>query len=239
MSAGSGPRIIVALDFAEPDSALAFVRGLDPARCRLKIGKELFTRAGPEMVREMTLAGFDVFLDLKFHDIPNTVGAACAAAAALRVWMLNVHALGGRAMMRAAREQVDAAAHRPLLVAVTLLTSMAQGDLEDLGLAGPPQEAVLRLARLAEGAGMDGVVCSPQEVPLLRAEMPRDFRLVTPGIRPAGIGMDDQVRIATPASAVRSGADYLVIGRPVTRAPDPARTLAAIEREINEATDGP
>ncbi len=235
MTAGSGPRIIVALDFAEPDLALAFVRGLDPARCRLKIGKELFTRAGPALVRETTSAGFDVFLDLKFHDIPNTVGAACAAAAALGVWMVNVHALGGTAMMRAAREQVDAAAHRPLLIAVTLLTSMGPGDLEDLGLAGPPQEAVLRLARLAARAGMDGVVCSPQEVPLLRAEMPRDFRLVTPGIRPAGSGADDQVRIATPAGAVSSGADYLVIGRPITRAPEPARALAAIEQEINEA----
>ncbi len=238
MTAGNGPRIIVALDFAEADAALAFVRGLDPARCRLKIGKELFTRAGPELVRAMASAGFDVFLDLKFHDIPNTVGAACAAAAGLRVWMVNVHALGGAAMMRAARAQVDAAAHKPLLIAVTLLTSMAQGDLEDLGLAGSPPQAVLRLARLAERAGMDGVVCSPQEVPLLRAEMPRDFRLVTPGIRPAGNGADDQVRIATPASAVRSGADYLVIGRPITRASDPVRALAAIEQEINEATGG-
>jgi len=238
MTAGSGPRIIVALDFAEPAAALAFVRGLDPARCRLKIGKELFTRAGPALVREMTSAGFDVFLDLKFHDIPNTVGAACAAAAALEVWMVNVHALGGTAMMRAARAQVDAAAHRPLLIAVTLLTSLGPGDLEDLGLAGPPQEAVLRLARLAARAGMDGVVCSPQEVPLLRAEMPRDFRLVTPGIRPAGSGADDQVRIATPAGAVSSGADYLVIGRPVTRAPDPSRALAAIEQEIMGAAGG-
>lgn len=238
MTAGSGPRIIVALDFAEPAAALAFVRGLDPARCRLKIGKELFTRAGPALVREMTSAGFDVFLDLKFHDIPNTVGAACAAAAALEIWMVNVHALGGTAMMRAARAQVDAAAHRPLLIAVTLLTSLGPGDLEDLGLAGPPQEAVLRLARLAARAGMDGVVCSPQEVPLLRAEMPRDFRLVTPGIRPAGSGADDQVRIATPAGAVSSGADYLVIGRPVTRAPDPSRALAAIEQEIMGAAGG-
>ena len=149
--------------------------------------------------------------------------------------MVNVHALGGTAMMRAAREQVDAAAHRPLLIAVTLLTSMGAGDLEDLGLAGPPQEAVLRLARLAARAGMDGVVCSPQEVPLLRADLPRDFRLVTPGIRPAGADADDQIRIATPGRAVRSGADYLVIGRPITRASDPAGALAAIEQEINEA----
>jgi orotidine-5'-phosphate decarboxylase len=236
MSTGAGPRIIVALDFADPASALAFVRVLDPARCRLKVGKELFTRAGPALVRELTSASFDVFLDLKFHDIPNTVGAACAAAAGLGAWMVNVHALGGSAMMRAAREQVDAAAHKPLLIAVTLLTSMGQDDLQDLGLSGPPQEVVLRLARLAARAGMDGVVCSPQEVPLLRAEMARDFLLVTPGIRPAGAGVDDQVRIATPASAVRSGADYLVIGRPITRASDTALALAAIEQEINEVT---
>jgi orotidine-5'-phosphate decarboxylase len=236
MSTGAGARIIVALDFADPESALAFVRGLDPARCRLKVGKELFTRAGPALVRELASAGFDVFLDLKFHDIPNTVGAACAAAAGLGVWMVNVHALGGSAMMRAAREQVDAAAHKPLLIAVTLLTSMGQGDLQDLGLSGAPQEVVLRLARLAARAGMDGVVCSPQEVPLLRAEMTRDFLLVTPGIRPAGAGVDDQVRIATPASAVRNGADYLVIGRPITRASYPALALAAIEQEVNEVT---
>jgi orotidine-5'-phosphate decarboxylase len=225
-------RIIVALDFPEADAALRFIGGLDPARCRLKVGKELFTRAGPPLVQAMQAAGFDVFLDLKFHDIPNTVGAACAAAAAMGVWMVNVHAQGGLAMMQAAREQVDGSSHRPLLIAVTLLTSMGEGDLRELGIHGSPQEVVLRLAKLAARAGMDGVVCSPQEVSMLRAELPREFLLVTPGIRPAGSDVNDQLRIATPASAVRSGVDYLVIGRPITRAADPMQALAAIEQEI-------
>lgn len=233
--APSSSRIIVALDFPAPETALSFIGGLDPARCRLKIGKELFTRAGPPLVQAMQAAGFDVFLDLKFHDIPNTVGAACAAAAAMGVWMVNVHAQGGLAMMQAAREQVDGSSHRPLLIAVTLLTSMGEGDLRELGIHGSPQEVVLRLAKLAARAGMDGVVCSPQEVSMLRAELPREFLLVTPGIRPAGSDVNDQLRIATPASAVRSGVDYLVIGRPITRAAEPMEALAAIEQEIARA----
>jgi orotidine-5'-phosphate decarboxylase len=229
----ASPQIIVALDFAEPELALKLIRDLDPKRCRLKVGKELFTRAGPPMVEKMIATGFDVFLDLKFHDIPNTVGAACAAAAAMGVWMINVHAQGGKAMMRAAREQVDTSAHQPLLIAVTLLTSMSQNDLDDLGVSGSPQDVVLRLAKLAASAGMDGVVCSPQEVAMLRAELRRDFLLVTPGIRPAGADAGDQARVATPAAAIASGSDYLVIGRPITRAENPMQALAAIEAEIS------
>lgn len=231
-SISAPPRIIVALDFADAERALKFIRDLDPKRCRLKVGKELFTRAGPPLVGAIRDLGFDVFLDLKFHDIPNTVGAACAAAAAMGVWMVNVHAQGGMAMMRAAREQVDASANKPLLIAVTLLTSMSQDDLRDLGVSGSPQDVVIRLAKLAARAGLDGVVCSPQEVTMLRAELPRDFLLVTPGIRPAGAEVGDQVRIATPGAAIASGSDYLVIGRPITRASEPMHVLAMIEAEI-------
>ncbi|MGQ0657862.1 MAG: orotidine-5'-phosphate decarboxylase [Chromatiales bacterium] len=229
-------RIIIALDFAGADAALALARQLDPARCRLKVGQELYTRAGPPLVERLVRAGFDVFLDLKFHDIPSTVAAACAAAAELRCWMVNLHAQGGLAMLTAAREQIAAASRRPLLIAVTLLTSLKEADLRDLGISGEPPEVVLRLARLAHRAGLDGVVCSPQEVPLLRRELPREFLLVTPGIRPAGAEQDDQLRTGTPGAAVRNGADYLVIGRPITRSPDPLQALAEIEQEIASLT---
>lgn len=228
----SEPRVIVALDFPDADQALAFTGRLSPQLCRVKIGKELFTSAGPDLVRRIVAQGFDVFLDLKYHDIPNTVAQACQAAARLGVWMLNVHALGGRSMMEAARAAIEAAPRRPLLIAVTVLTSHGQGELDDVGIVGDPQSAALRLARLAKTAGMDGVVCSAQEASLLRAALGDDFLLVTPGIRPGQAEADDQKRVTTPAAAVSAGASYLVIGRPITRAPDPMAALQAIDNEI-------
>jgi orotidine-5'-phosphate decarboxylase len=225
-------RIIVALDFADPAQALDFVTGIQPGRCRVKVGKELFTRAGPALVEQLSARGFDVFLDLKFHDIPNTVAGACAAAADLGVWMMNVHALGGRRMMEAARAAVDKSGRRCHLIAVTVLTSMAEADLQEVGLAADPAQNVARLAALAEDAGLDGVVCSPLEVAGLRAARAADFLLVTPGIRPRSAKADDQRRVMTPAEAIEQGASYLVIGRPVTAAPDPMQALLTIESEI-------
>ncbi|RCX30647.1 orotidine-5'-phosphate decarboxylase [Thioalbus denitrificans] len=232
------PRVIVALDYPSADAALALVERLDPARCRVKVGKELFTRAGPELVRRLVDGGFDVFLDLKYHDIPNTVAGACAAAADLGVWMVNVHALGGRAMMEAAREALEAGGRRPLLIAVTVLTSHSEADLAEIGLAGSPMENVQRLAALAQGSGLDGVVCSPREVATLRAAHGEGFRLVTPGIRPSGAALGDQKRVMTPGDAIRSGSDYLVIGRPVTGADDPMGVLLAVEAEIGAVLAG-
>ena len=226
------PKVIVALDFAVEEAAVAFARRLDPAQCRLKVGKELFTAAGPACVEKLVGAGFDVFLDLKFHDIPNTVASACKAAAQLGVWMLNVHALGGRAMMTAAREAINSQSHQPKLIAVTVLTSMGADDLHEIGIAGEPQETVLRLARLAQTCGLDGVVCSAQEAAMLRRELGYEFSLVTPGIRPAEASVDDQVRIMTPSDAIYMGASYLVIGRPITRAEDPQGVLRRINQEI-------
>jgi orotidine-5'-phosphate decarboxylase len=227
------PRVIVALDFPDANSALALAQRLDPKQCRVKVGKELYTAAGPSLVEQLQKAGFGVFLDLKFHDIPNTVAGACLAAARLGVWMINVHALGGRAMMVAAREAVAEAGKRPKLVAVTLLTSMGAGDLADVGISGEPQDAVVRLARLAQGSGLEGVVCSAQEAGVLRRQCGKDFLLVTPGIRPAEAGQDDQRRVAGPRKAVADGANYLVIGRPITRAADPLAALNAINAEIS------
>lgn len=232
MSQLTEPRIIVALDYAAAAPALALAQRLDPARCRLKVGKELFTAAGPALVERLVAAGFGVFLDLKFHDIPNTVAAACRAAAGLGVWMVNVHALGGRAMLTAAAEAVAAAPRPPRLVAVTVLTSLGARDLLEVGVRDTPEEAVLRLARLAHDCGLDGVVCSAREAAALRAAHGPGFLLVTPGIRPAWAGAQDQVRIATPAEALRAGASHLVIGRPITQAPDPLAALARIESEI-------
>ena len=226
------PRVIVALDFASADAAVNFAGRVTPRMCRLKVGKELFTSAGPQLVQTLTQRGFDVFLDLKFHDIPATVAGACKAAARLGVWMINVHALGGRAMLEAARDAVSACARPPKLIAVTLLTSMAQGDMQDVGLSCDPAGAVLKLARLAQGSGLDGVVCSAQEARLLRAECGHQFCLVTPGIRPAQSGLDDQQRVMTPSAAMDAGSDYLVIGRPVTQAPDPVQALNDINQEI-------
>lgn len=233
----SSPRVIVALDFASAEAALAFAARLEPRACRLKVGKELFTAAGPALVEKLAQRGFDIFLDLKFHDIPHTVGGACRAAAQLGVWMLNVHALGGRAMLEAAREAVAASRQPPLLIAVTLLTSMAARDLADVGIAGDPAAAALRLAQLAQASGLDGVVCSAQEAQLLRRACGGKFLLVTPGIRLSAGEADDQQRIMTPAAAIAAGADYLVIGRPVTQASDPAAVLDKINREIATRTN--
>ncbi len=228
----SDPRIIVALDYPEAGPALDLARRLDPKSCRVKVGKELFTAAGPGLVIQLQDAGFEVFLDLKYHDIPNTAAAACSAAADLGVWMVNLHALGGRAMMNAAREALDKRPRRPRLIAVTVLTSMDAQELTDVGLAGDAQEAAGRLARLARSCGLDGVVCSPQEAPALREAFGDGFLLVTPGVRPATVSKDDQQRVATPRQALAGGADYLVIGRPITRAPDPPAALRAILDEI-------
>jgi orotidine-5'-phosphate decarboxylase len=228
----TGPRIIVALDFPDASSALALAGRLDPKLCRVKVGKELYTAAGPALVEKLRASGFQVFLDLKFHDIPNTVAAACAAAAALGVWMIDVHALGGRAMMEAARAALPRSGDRPRLIAVTLLTNMGASDMAEVGLGGSPQAAVLGLARLAQASGLDGVVCSAREAADLRRQCGKSFTLVTPGIRPADAGQDDQARVATPQAAIAGGADYLVIGRPITRAPDPRAALRAISAEI-------
>ena len=226
------PRIIVALDFARQEPALALVERLDPRRCRLKVGKELFTRCGPALVERLCGLGFQVFLDLKFHDIPNTVAAACAAAADLGVWMTNLHASGGRRMMEAAREALAQRANPPLLIAVTVLTSLDASDLQAIGCPGEPRQRVLGLATLARDAGLDGVVCSPQEAAPVRAALGPGFRLVTPGVRPAGAAVGDQKRVMTPAEARAAGADYLVIGRPITAAADPLAALAMIEQEL-------
>lgn len=225
--------IIVALDSPDAAPARALLDRLDPAQCGVKIGKELFTAAGPDVVRDCVARGFRVFLDLKFHDIPNTCAQACAAATRLGVWMLNVHASGGAAMLAAARRAVDETAARmtrkpPLLIGVTVLTSLVAGDLAAIGVAGTPGEQVLRLAKLAQGCGLDGVVCSAHEAAALRAACGERFQLVTPGIRPAGSAVQDQARVATPAEALRAGAHWLVIGRPITAAPDPAAALTSI-----------
>lgn len=228
-------RVIVALDVPTTEEALAIAARLDPSRCRLKVGKELFTAAGPGLVEKLSGAGFEIFLDLKFHDIPNTVASACRSAARLGVWMVNVHALGGRAMLQAAREALEAVPRRPLLIGVTVLTSMSEADLREVGIPAAPLDAVSRLAALTQACGLDGVVCSAQEGPMLRTQVRADFKLVTPGIRPAGAGSDDQQRITTPAQAVRGGSDYLVIGRPIVRAADPLAALDAINAEIAAA----
>ena len=225
------PKIIVALDYAAAQPALAIAAQLDPALCRVKVGKELFTVAGPALVETLVARGFGVFLDLKYHDIPNTVASACRAAATMGVWMLNVHASGGRAMMLAARAALDGP-HRPKLIAVTVLTSLAENDLVDIGVQGSTNEAVLRLARLAQASGLDGVVCSALEAHTLRAACGAGFDLVTPGIRLAGAAQDDQKRIMTPRAAIDAGADYLVIGRPITQAADPLAVLQHIQREL-------
>jgi len=233
----ASPRVIVALDFANPMRALALADRLDPRACGVKVGKELFVVAGPEPVRWLVGRGFNVFLDLKFHDIPNTVAHACAAATRLGVWMLNVHAAGGRAMLDAARDAVGSAAAearvaRPLLIAVTVLTSLDQAALRDMGLDVDPALHARRLARLAHECKLDGVVCSAREAAAMRADFGAGFALVTPGIRPAGSAVDDQARIVTPEDAVRNGADYLVVGRPITAAADPLAALAAINRTL-------
>ncbi len=228
-------RVIVALDHADARAAIDTARRLDPAQCRVKVGKELFTAAGPAVVESLHELGFEVFLDLKFHDIPNTVAGACRAAAQLGVWMVNVHASGGRRMMLAAREAVDAFERPPLLIAVTVLTSMEAGDLADIGIEVPVEEQVARLALLAEECAFDGVVCSARETQMLAAERRPGFITVTPGIRPAGSEAGDQRRVVTPGDAIRNGSTYLVIGRPVTGAREPVRVLEAINAEVAAA----
>ncbi len=224
--------VIIALDFADAKSALSLAKQLDPTLCRLKVGKELFTRSGPILIEQLINLGFDVFLDLKYHDIPNTVARACLAAADLGVWMVNVHALGSRSMLLAASEALEKHSQRPLLIAVTILTSLEKYDLYAVGLHGSVEENVLRLARLSDACGLDGVVCSPHEIVTIRKAIANDLKLVTPGIRPVDSGLDDQKRIMTPAQAVNFGADYLVIGRPITAAPDPLQALMDIINEI-------
>lgn len=224
--------LIVALDYASPAEALALVEQLQPDRCRLKVGKELFCRAGPDFVRQLIQRDFDVFLDLKFHDIPNTVASACRAAAELGVWMVNVHALGGRAMMRAARAALQEYQRPPLLTAVTVLTSHTAESLAELGLVADPEAQVQRLSNLARESGMDGVVCSAREASMLRDSWGTDGVLVTPGIRPANSSADDQRRVLTPQQAMAAGSDYLVIGRPITNAADPMAALLAINEQL-------
>lgn len=232
-------RIIIALDYPDAAAARKFVTRLGsagsksgPELCRLKVGKELFVAAGPAFVQELVEQGYDVFLDLKFHDIPNTVAQACKAAARLGVWMMNVHAAGGPRMLSAAREALEGLPKRPLLIAVTVLTSMGGEELNAIGVAADAEQQVRRLAGLTRDAGLDGVVCSALEAAVLRQDMGPKFCLVTPGIRPAGSATGDQTRILTPRQALQAGADYLVIGRPITQAADPLTVLASIAQDI-------
>ena len=225
-------RVIVALDYADAKSAIALVDRLQPAACKLKVGQELFTAAGPAFIATLAQRGFDLFLDLKFHDIPNTVAQACKAAAQLGAWMINVHALGGRGMMNAAREAIESAPRRPNLIAVTVLTSMAEPDLREVGIDASPLVEAMKLAELAAECGLDGVVCSAHEVAAIRDRLGNSFLRITPGIRLPEDGAGDQKRVMTPQMAIAAGASYLVIGRSVTRAPDPLAVLARINREI-------
>lgn len=226
------PKVVVALDFNYTQNALDFVKRVTPDVCRLKVGKELFAIGGPDFVKTLVAQGFDVFLDLKYHDIPNTVAKACQAAANLGVWMVNVHALGGLKMMSAAKQAIEECEHQPLLIAVTILTSMEPEDLAQVGLPSSPKENVLRLAQLANQARLDGVVCSAQEVAMLRENIGNEFCLVTPGIRPKGSAVNDQKRIMTPDEAIQAGSSYLVIGRPITQSADPIATLKSINDSI-------
>jgi orotidine-5'-phosphate decarboxylase len=225
--------VVVALDYSSAAPALDLAARLSPELCRLKVGKELFTRCGPGLVETLQKQGYELFLDLKFHDIPNTVAGAVRAASELGVWMVNVHASGGRRMMEAAAEVLSGKGHRPLLIGVTVLTSMSDQDLAELGYTESAAERVLRLAALAADCGLDGVVCSALEAPQLRAARGSNFCLVTPGIRLAGDDAGDQRRIVTPADAIARGADYLVIGRSVTGAPDPLAALQRVHAELS------
>lgn len=225
--------IIIALDYPNMDNALELVDQLDPAQCRVKIGKELFTREGPAVIRAMHDRDFQVFLDLKFHDIPNTVAKACAVAADMGVWMLNVHASGGMKMMEEAMKAVEQAGSGSLLIAVTVLTSMDASEFRTIGLDGTAEDQVKRLASLAQTAGLHGVVCSAQEAPMLRQHCSPGFLLVTPGIRPADASKDDQKRTATPSEAMAMGVNYMVIGRPITQAVYPGKTLSEILKSVS------
>lgn len=225
-------KIIVALDYADATSALNLAAKLDPNMCKLKVGKELFTAAGPTLIEQLVKKQFKVFLDLKFHDIPTTVAKACQAASNLGVWMINVHASGGAAMMQAALEGVNKSNHQPFLIAVTVLTSMDQSTLTSVGVSQKLDQQVLNLAKLSQQSGLHGVVCSGLEARLLKQNLPNDFLLVTPGIRPSTANLDDQNRVLTPSQALNMGASYLVIGRPITQAADPIVALMAIQHEI-------
>ncbi|MCA1768735.1 MAG: orotidine-5'-phosphate decarboxylase [Halomonas sp.] len=224
--------LIIALDYASLDAALCMADSLDPARCRLKVGKELFTRSGPDVVDALHGRGFEVFLDLKFHDIPNTVAGAVQAAAEQGVWMVNVHAGGGRRMMEAAKERLQHHGLSTHLIAVTVLTSMDAEDLAEVGVSATPAEQVERLALLASRSGMDGVVCSARESVRLRELCGEGFLKVTPGIRPSFAIAGDQRRVMTPRDALNAGSTHLVVGRPVTQARDPMEALTAIEAEL-------
>lgn len=226
------PKIIVALDYPGAAPALALAHRLSPELCRLKVGKELFTATGPVLLEQLMKSGFEIFLDLKFHDIPNTTAQACKAAASLGVWMINVHALGGRKMLEAAQMAISTCVKPPKLIAVTLLTSMNQDDVSDIGISTSTGEMVLRLAKLAQESGLDGVVCSAMETGLLRKHCGNKFSLVTPGIRPQDASLDDQSRVMTPEAALKAGASYLVIGRPITKSADPLQALLAINQQI-------
>ncbi len=226
------PRIVVALDYADAKSALNLAEQLNPEICRVKVGKELFTAAGPQLIERLIAGGHSVFLDLKFHDIPTTVAKACEAASRLGVWMLNVHASGGTAMMEAAREGVERSGQDPLLIAVTVLTSMNQQMLSEVGVTGTVADQVLNLASLTQKSGLDGVVCSAQEAPILRKSLGEEFCLVTPGIRPADAALDDQSRVVTPSQALALGSSYLVIGRPITQSKNPLETLTKIHEGL-------
>lgn len=226
-------RIIIALDMDDQKKVLSFIDKLSPDECRLKIGKELFTSCGPKLVKKLQKKGFDVFLDLKFHDIPNTVYKAVKSACDLKVWMLTIHSAGGSTMMRAARSAVDESEHKPILVAVTVLTSQTDEDLAELGVQRSTGEQVLRLASLAQRNGMDGVVCSAAEANSIRRLLSDSFVLVTPGIRPAGDDAQDQKRIVTPKEAILLGSNYLVIGRPITQSPKPIEKMHEIQSEIS------
>ena len=229
-------KVIVALDFPHASAALQLVDQLSPELCKLKVGKELFTAAGPDFVRQLTGRGFKVFLDLKFHDIPNTVASACAVAADMGVWMMNVHASGGRKMMETAAARLSGLANPPLLIAVTILTSLSGEEIREVGYSGEPEENVLRLAKLTADCGLNGIVCSPLEAEPVRQALPQsEFCLVTPGVRPSFSATDDQKRIMTPAKALAAGASYLVIGRPITAADEPMTNLQKILAEIEQA----
>ena len=225
-------RLIIALDFATAEQALTFVKDLQPSQCKLKVGFELFVAAGPEFVRHLVQRGFAVFLDLKFHDIPNTVASACKAAAQLGVWMLNVHASGGVTMMQAAKAALVDLPNPPKLIAVTVLTSMDKAQLASTGIQLEPLEQVQYLAKLAQDSGLDGVVCSAQEAALLRAQLGDDFLLVTPGIRPEGSDKGDQSRVMTPRQAKQAGVSYVVVGRPITQAAEPQAVIAQINADL-------
>ena len=227
--------IIVALDFPQFNDAYALAQQLDPAQCRIKVGKELFTRSGPQVLEKLQKLGFDIFLDLKFHDIPNTVAGACRAAADLGCWMINVHASGGKAMLEAAANAVQQATQQPLLIAVTILTSLDDDALNEIGYAGNTKATTQSLASLARNAGLDGVVSSAHDIEQTKQSQGQDFLVVTPGIRPAGSEVGDQARVATPRKALERGADYLVIGRPITQARNPLDALSEIVTEIENA----